>query len=1042
MSIYQMSAEERAQRAQEARARREERYTLAEYMRAQKRQEEERQRAIRQAQVEEENKIKSANPLLRAISTTGDIGANVTTGALKSLEGIVDLGAGIVGAVGGLASKDFREGTKKFISKDYTGEYVGKPLDELTKYSYLNTMPGGNIAEGVASGVGQMLPTVAITLLTGGTGTAPSLAGQAASTAGQAAATAGQVASKVGQVANMAYLTTSAAGNATESAYQDGADFYKGLGYGAASGALEGVTEKITGGFGGIVGKGLLDDVGKSLAKSTVGRVAKEAVGEGAEEVLAELANPALKSIYKGRDAFKEYGELDYWKGVGEAGLTGAGTSLVYGGTVGHGVKKKTGVNDAVTASLEDLEEITQRRKAFNVSGTRDETREAVLGRQAAQDYRQIEEVLKKSDASYREKVLSNYGLTDLFESDGSMKEELREQVERSFAPERAVVRDEQGNERELSRLDHRYSMLQDGKASTRIEAEEALRRSEATISSGELSATEAANLKKVRSFIGRLSDRGLVRSNLVVADMAGEDNGAVFGNTIVLNRKQLSKEDGWARTLIHEVEHLTEGTEEWETLAHFLLSSGNSDPAFEAVARNYFKGDETVGESALAKFRAEGGTFAELNEQEQLFLTELIAHETEVLFGSERMLKRLAKEKRSLAKRLLERIEDFFRILKMNKEERKAFVKLETARGYLEKALWAAGDARKKGDSVTENDESVVEKGDYVVSNEMNATTIHKNMNEKERYLILKDKTIHIHNSKSETEYVDDIVALQQLHPKAKSSAEKIIKPLVNKLGITTKMLSSPPVEIDFNYSMGNGLKESLSKQLRYGGNYNDFAHALINIDEILKNAVLIEIHDDKYKGTTREDEHLQSVYVLFSAIRHNETIVPVQMEIKESSDVGGRLSMLVTMTKIEADVLGSTPDINQAHSLISASTHSIAEIFKKINPADKHFLKYLPNNFLSKEQIIAKQEALKEDYDRISKYPKKSKADADFESFSAEDFFYEAEREKRLAEMDLKNMLPNREKSESAEKVPQRKKLTETKFEKSQIRGEITAA
>ena len=193
-----------------------------------------------------------------------------------------------------------------------------------------------------------------------------------------------------------------------------------------------------------------------------------------------------------------------------------------------------------------------------------------------------------------------------------------------------------------------------------------------------------------------RSKKRSVVRSNLVVADMAGEDNGAVFGNTIVLNRKQLSKEDGWARTLIHEVEHLTEGTKDWETLAHFLLSSGNSDPAFEAVARNYFKGDETVGESALAKFRAEGGAFADLNEQEQLFLAELIAHETEVLFGSERMLKRLAKEKRSLAKRLLERIEDFFRIIKMSKEERKAFVKPETARGYLEKALWAAGSNAK----------------------------------------------------------------------------------------------------------------------------------------------------------------------------------------------------------------------------------------------------------------------------------------------------------------------------------------------------------
>ena len=37
---------------------------------------------------------------------------------------------------------------------------------------------------------------------------------------------------------------------------------------------------------------------------------------------------------------------------------------------------------------------------------------------------------------------------------------------------------------------------------------------------------------------------------------------------------------------------------------------------------------------------------------------------------------------------------------------------------------------------------------------------------------------------------------------------------------------------------------------------------------------------------------------------------------------------------------------------------------------------------------------------------------------------------------------MLPNREKSESADKAPKRKKLAETKFEKSQIRGEITAA
>ena len=61
----------------------------------------------------------------------------------------------------------------------------------------------------------------------------------------------------------------------------------------------------------------------------------------------------------------------------------------------------------------------------------------------------------------------------------------------------------------------------------------------------------------------------------------------------------------------------MTEGTKEWDELAHYLLASGNSDPSFDDVARNYFKGDETVGESALAKFRAEDGKFADLNEQE-----------------------------------------------------------------------------------------------------------------------------------------------------------------------------------------------------------------------------------------------------------------------------------------------------------------------------------------------------------------------------------------------------------------------------------------
>ena len=103
-------------------------------------------------------------------------------------------------------------------------------------------------------------------------------------------------------------------------------------------------------------------------------------------------------------------------------------------------------------------------------------------------------------------------------------------------------------------------------------------------------------------------------------------------------------------------------------------------------------------------------------------------------------------------------------------------------------------------------------------------------------------------------------------------------------------------------------------------------------------------------------------------------DKLIPVQFEVKDYSHIDGRLYLTVALTKIEADVLGSTVENNnQARSLVSASTYSIAEIFKNVNTADKHFLKYLPDGFLSEEQIKAKQEALAEDKRRIDAMPDK---------------------------------------------------------------------
>jgi len=254
-------------------------------------------------------------------------------------------------------------------------------------------------------------------------------------------------------------------------------------------------------------------------------------------------------------------------------------------------------------------------------------------------------------------------------------------------------------------------------------------------------------------------------------------------------------------------------------------------------------------------------------------------------------------------------------------------------------------------------------------------AMAVDVDMSEEERYEELKDREIVIYEDENENlaKYADTIAEIENLPARAKSKVEKYVKTLAEDLEILNRNMKTPEVEIEFIFSKNKGLGESISKQLRYGGSYADFAKALVNMDRILENAILVEKHGDKYKGTARENRNLDAVYVLFSAFKDKDYVVPVQLEIKKSSDVGGRLYVTVAMTKMEAGVLESAVNKSQAHSLIPTSKYRIANIFREINPADGHFLKYLPEGFLSKEQKKAKYKALREDRARIQNYTKK---------------------------------------------------------------------
>ena len=96
-----MTPSERRARALALKQQRENRNLYQQYLT----QKEEYDRRVEQERLNalyEENKVKNQNFFVRAGHTIGDIAANVITGAVKGLEGIYDLGAGIVGAVGGI----------------------------------------------------------------------------------------------------------------------------------------------------------------------------------------------------------------------------------------------------------------------------------------------------------------------------------------------------------------------------------------------------------------------------------------------------------------------------------------------------------------------------------------------------------------------------------------------------------------------------------------------------------------------------------------------------------------------------------------------------------------------------------------------------------------------------------------------------------------------------------------------------------------------------------------------------------------------------
>lgn len=230
--------------------------------------------------------------LISPFTTTFDIFEDVASGAVKSIEGIADIGLGLLGSAASIfGSNDIEKALTEAAKYDFTGNTIGKIDDWAEESSMLS---GDNWASNtihqVGQGVGGMLPSIAVGIATGGLGT-------------------------IATVAPTATFTLGAAGQSTEEALNKGANIGQATAYGALSGATEGLLEAVS------PTKLFMPGAAGKLASGGLKKLAGTFVEEGVEEVLSDLITPAWEAItYSGKYETPEIKDLIQTFSVG--GLT------------------------------------------------------------------------------------------------------------------------------------------------------------------------------------------------------------------------------------------------------------------------------------------------------------------------------------------------------------------------------------------------------------------------------------------------------------------------------------------------------------------------------------------------------------------------------------------------------------------------------------------------------------------------------------------------------------------------------------------------
>ena len=335
----------------------------------------------------EQDQRKKASTGTRILETIVDVPLSLIEGFSKGVEGLVDAGRGVIGGIGGLfGADDFQQRMADKIAYDWTGQNIGRAFEGITDDSYIDN----TIFDKAITSVGQMLPSIGLSMIAPGLGT-------------------------VGFMA-------SAGGGGMEEALNYGADYKKSFLYGLASGVTEGLIESVSGGIGGI-GSGFVDGLFGKLTKNTAVKIGISMLGEGAEEVASELVRPKLERIYKNKE------DIDpiTLQTVAESFIVGA---LASGILQGASVKLSSYANKKQANQINtEIREITTLEEQLVENDKMTPEIAENLKEQKTEKLAQIEQIIEPNINTQTTQENAENGLKSTEISENETREQTQEQV-------------------------------------------------------------------------------------------------------------------------------------------------------------------------------------------------------------------------------------------------------------------------------------------------------------------------------------------------------------------------------------------------------------------------------------------------------------------------------------------------------------------------------------------------------------------------------------------------------------------------------------